>query len=43
MAQVVGDDGGDLGVGQVVLDGVLLGAWVGHGELLAQAAAPGKW
>src|SRR5215211_7083782 len=33
--QGVGDGGGDLGMGEVVLDGVLVGAGVGHGQLLA--------
>jgi pimeloyl-ACP methyl ester carboxylesterase len=34
--QGVGDDRGDLGMGEVVLDGVLVGAGVGDGQLLAQ-------
>ena len=40
--QGVGDGRGDLGMGEVVLDGVFVGAGVGDGELLAKPTSPGQ-
>jgi hypothetical protein len=40
--QGVGDGGGDLGMGEVVLDGVFVGAGVGDGKLLAESTTSSR-